>query len=719
MTDKQLSPQYAALEAAYQARKQARVNGLSPQIAALEAAYQAKKAIVNHPSWKQSAKFVLKSIASGIANTLDTVDSFTSPFSNDHTTFKRLANYYAGNPDEEGITGTAANYVKAAAEGSVSPLGGPVANAVGSIGGEWAKQHGYPEWLGNLLGGLAPGAAKHAVEGIADRFASRATKLRSSAIGAGRADYNASKRAKGIQYDINGNPETSLARAINAVHERGGFRGATLLGKEGLRKRNVKTLAKLNDEIANMISSVDNASTTSALVPKYSIAEKWIKTQPLAEQPHLTEALNETKAAHNAGFNGTVGSVQAEKKALYGQTYGETGKAKKALSTYVAADLKNAIENHVDTHAPKLSGKIKEVNQAISDHIQVQNILDKSIPAGESEIPGSMLANWTKTTPSGGAAFVGPELLAQHSGHAGAGLALGAGLNVAMSNSGKFARAGVGDLLSSVVGIPGKALPTLKDSLLPVIGNTLVGNPSVNGPQDSIPLTQLLSEILSAKSASASQDMGITDSMAMNIPKVKTDSQLAPIQSALDKQALYKAVIGQESGDNPNAISKAGARGLMQVMPGTAEDIARDLGIKDYNLADPETNKLFGEHYLDQMLTKFNNDPGLALTAYHSGPGKVQQLLDYTGGKTLDDILAVPHEDGGLGPIGQIYANQVLSRLQGIQDAQPQEEIAPIQIDAAPIQVADAQAPEIRAPSQPTDLGTLVGLAGPNPTFLD
>jgi soluble lytic murein transglycosylase-like protein len=124
-----------------------------------------------------------------------------------------------------------------------------------------------------------------------------------------------------------------------------------------------------------------------------------------------------------------------------------------------------------------------------------------------------------------------------------------------------------------------------------------------NIPEKSKDITKHQSEIIHADNLTSYRHI-----ISSNSKKYKVES------------SLVYAIIKVESNWNPKAISKKGAKGLMQLMPSTANDM------NVMNLFDPEENIKGGIRYLRFLLDKFNGDISLALAAYNSGPTKVERF---------------------------------------------------------------------------------------------
>ena len=146
------------------------------------------------------------------------------------------------------------------------------------------------------------------------------------------------------------------------------------------------------------------------------------------------------------------------------------------------------------------------------------------------------------------------------------------------------------------------------------------------------------------------------------VPDEVVDEVLAPVAAGTDVRALaiasarrhgldpnlVLAVIGVESGFQPDAVSHKGAQGLMQLMPATA----RELGVTD--ALDPAQNLDGGTRYLRMLVAQYGGDLGKALAAYNAGPGAVKRY-------------------GGVPPYRETlhYIDKVLKRYERARAAKP------------------------------------------------
>ena len=192
-------------------------------------------------------------------------------------------------------------------------------------------------------------------------------------------------------------------------------------------------------------------------------------------------------------------------------------------------------------------------------------------------------------------------------------------------------------------------------------------------------LDQLLSEATTPQRqvliAELANEIGRQDFAVRNGRKAyRTGSPLPEIAYPVIKmtgdhpeQALLHAIVRQESNFDTGAVSHAGARGLMQLMPATARSVAKRLGVR-YSpgklVLDQNYNVKLGQAYLGQMINRFDGSYILAIASYNAGPSAakrwVQQFGDprEPGVDVIDWVESIPYRET------RNYVQRVIENLQ-------------------------------------------------------
>lgn len=498
-------------------------------------------------------------------------------------------------------------------------------------GAKWSAALGLPLFAASEL------AAKYA-----PTLENQGEKLVRKSIGTRESDYG--KTAKELDvWDIeDGQVETLTKKAIDYLDEKGSF------GNDRNPQRMLTTVLngekKVNDEIGGLIREADKRG--ASVSPTFDRALQYIAEGniPANEVDTYIEKLDKLGSGISREGQGKLSYLQKQKIAV-GSKYTPEDGAANGFWRAVYTDLQKTIEDAVPG--------IKGLNEESQKFKIVKPIVQRNLSKEEASTWLGWIQQNIRT--SGGTLTTPAIIGALSGGTVGGpiGAILGAGLATASTPRGQQILGETAKTIAknpNMLSAPASKIPSAVRSIIPHETDSQLSLPQQTEQIQSKPLLPY------KKDTTDFIDKAI--GKAQDKISGKEDTAYMPKN---EKSDLVKAVTYVESRGNPKAVSPKGATGLMQIMPATAKEIAAALGIKKYDLKDPETNQMFGEYYLNKMLKAFDGDHKLALAAYNWGIGNVRKALKLTGGSTFEDIKEyLPTETAR-------YVPSVLKRMKVIQ----------------------------------------------------
>lgn len=477
-----------------------------------------------------------------------------------------------------------------------------------------------------LTGNLAKGLLNSASEG--------ARKLELSAYGGMKGNIAKAYERSPEILDEMGKRENPINLAINAFKKDGGGKGS--MEGQALLDELATQSGKYAKELGEELFAA-SSKQTDAIVPEFTFTQNYIDKLAGAAKSEAQVMADDLIAKTINNTDGTLLSLQAEKTALTPlikeTAYGNSANPLKTeILKRIKGDLRRTIEEGYESITGKSGSRIKNLNNELAHRETLAPLFENLRNSGEAR--DVLRAGIKSLSTTGG---VGQTAAAAMIGGGAGGVPL-AGLAVVgnmylQTPQGK--RALANGLRSSLVQAPLRG--TTQGARLGTPLGRVAGaldDKDVQATQSAFPVAQP-----SPKATTSLSEQKLLNSSYFKNTSLSNPTQVSPYNFVntmfkdqnMESKPLVEAVIWQESRGKSNAVSPKGAQGLMQVMPATAKEIAAELGIEKYDLKDPETNRKFGEYYLDKMLKMFDGDEALALAAYNAGPGAVQKWIDKWG----------------------------------------------------------------------------------------
>ena len=451
-----------------------------------------------------------------------------------------------------------------------------------------------------VLSGLGAGGRL-----LAPVFSETGKGLLRKALGARVSDYG--KFAKNsIIETVDGSFETQTKKSLDNVIEK------NVLGKSLDAAEQFGNLQAAKEGVEEQIQTVlREAEKKAGKIPNPSFdnALNYIKEKIGADE--VDKYLNRVTSFSDALTREGQGSLVYlnQQKKVVGENWKNSPESDPGFWRALYKDMKE----HIETYAPQ----VKALNQDKLDLLVVEPIIKRGLAQGEAAFDVNRVLKQLYTT--GGAGLAGGLALGTVMGDPALGVTGAAGLAALATPRGQR-------LLGSLLKSASRFESPISAGDIAAVSRGLVS--SLQATPESVP--QILPESPSALAGMTDSSDWMTDAedlFATTTPtkpatttKIGKQNVSIPSGEQYAPADLVKAVIKVESAGKPDAVSGKGARGLMQLMPGTAKELGVDP-------SDPTENVEGGSRYLQQQIDKFGSRE-LALAAYNWGPANVQRAID-------------------------------------------------------------------------------------------